>query len=134
MKYNSYLENSSDDEVLAFGSLLCKLGRFKQVINRALAINFSKIINDEFKLEGLEVKVIKAIGRDSYGKIKYSWVQPDWFNADVNCETLKIGAKGWQKGKFRIKITLEFCPDEPEITEPESPLDDLRRKINEGNS
>ncbi|MBO1065034.1 MULTISPECIES: KGK domain-containing protein [Nostocales] len=35
--------------------------------------------------------------------------------------------KNWQKGKLRIKVTLQFCPDEPEIEEikePESPLDE----------
>lgn len=30
-----------------------------------------------------------------------------------------------------IKVILEFCPDTPEIIEPESPLDDLRRMMNE---
>ncbi|MFB2835388.1 KGK domain-containing protein [Floridanema evergladense] len=30
-----------------------------------------------------------------------------------------------------IKVILKFCPDTPEIIEPESPLDDLRRMMNE---
>ncbi|XWK88497.1 MAG: KGK domain-containing protein [Phormidium sp.] len=30
-----------------------------------------------------------------------------------------------------IKVILEFCPDTPEIIETESPLDDLRRMMNE---
>ncbi|MEK0189747.1 KGK domain-containing protein, partial [Microcoleus anatoxicus] len=53
---------------------------------------------------------------------------------------LKIGAKGWQKGKVKIRVIVEFCPDEPEVEEtsennqleiipPESPLDDLRRQL-----
>lgn len=57
-----------------------------------------------------------------------------------DCQLLKIGNKGWQTGKIKIKMSisplnrysdyvdLEFCPDEPEI--PESPLDDLRKMIN----
>jgi hypothetical protein len=53
-----------------------------------------------------------------------------------------VGAQGWKKGKMRIKlnVTIEFCPDEPEVKEipennesetsqPESPLDDLRRQL-----
>jgi hypothetical protein len=69
---------------------------------------------------------------------------PDkWFNTGIDSEILKLGAKNWQKGKVRIRVSLEFCPDEPEIEEivsnqlevapPESPLDDLRRMMN-GNS
>ncbi|MBE9057216.1 KGK domain-containing protein [Sphaerospermopsis sp. LEGE 08334] len=58
----------------------------------------------------------------------------DWMIKGVDCQILKP-SKTWQKGKFRMKISLEFCPDEPEIKEtaqiqePESPLDDLRRQI-----
>jgi hypothetical protein len=50
----------------------------------------------------------------------------------LDCQFLKIGSKGWEKGKLRIqvidqgktKVSLEFSPDEP--PQPESPLDDLR--------
>jgi hypothetical protein len=44
-----------------------------------------------------------------------------------------------ERRKVRIKVSVEFCPDEleieetqanDEITQPESPLDDLRQKIN----
>lgn len=31
--------------------------------------------------------------------------------AGVDCEALRFGANGWQKG--RIRLCLEFCPDEP---------------------
>lgn len=60
-----------------------------------------------------------------------------WFNDGVEAEVLRLNRQGWQKGKIRIQILLEFCPDEPEITQTsettdnESPLDDLRRMINE---
>ncbi|MGM3305572.1 KGK domain-containing protein [Anabaena sp. WFMT] len=33
-----------------------------------------------------------------------------------------------------MKISLEFCPNKPEIKEPESPLEDLRRMINDATS
>ncbi|HAZ43269.1 MAG TPA: hypothetical protein DDW76_11270 [Cyanobacteria bacterium UBA11369] len=67
-----------------------------------------------------------------------------WFYDGLDCEILRPGAKGWQKGKVIINIILEFCPDEPEIeetppneqpeiSEPESPLDDLRQLINQNN-
>ncbi|HEY9780124.1 MAG TPA: KGK domain-containing protein [Leptolyngbyaceae cyanobacterium] len=60
-----------------------------------------------------------------------------WYRQGVDCELLKPGSEGWRKGKIRIKISLEICPDEPEveetpeITQPESPLDDIRRMINQ---
>ncbi|MFM7406847.1 MAG: KGK domain-containing protein [Cuspidothrix sp.] len=57
----------------------------------------------------------------------------NWINKGVNYHILKP-SKNWQSGKFRIKVTLEFCSDEPEVKEPESPLDDLRRKTNQPKS
>ena len=54
-----------------------------------------------------------------------------WFSKGIDCEILKLGAKGWQKGKVRIRVSLEFCPDEPETSQPESPLNDIRQMIKE---
>jgi hypothetical protein len=60
----------------------------------------------------------------------------NWIYTGVDCEILKPG-KNWQKGKCRIKVNIEFCPNETEVEETqetkesESPLDDLRRQIND---
>jgi KGK domain len=36
-----------------------------------------------------------------------------WFtDRGLDCEALRFGSKGWQKG--RIRLCLEFCPDEPD--------------------
>jgi KGK domain len=38
----------------------------------------------------------------------------DWFtDRGIDCEALRFGSPGWQKG--RIRLSLEFCPDEPEM-------------------
>ena len=69
-------------------------------------------------------------------------LQKGWFEEGTGCEILRLGAKDWQKGKVKIRVSLDFCPDEPaaketpnsnepEITHPESPLDDIRRIMNE---
>ena len=44
------------------------------------------------------------------------------FEEGVECKVLKYGAKEWQSGKVKLKVTVEFCPDEPvaEIEENES--------------
>jgi hypothetical protein len=48
-----------------------------------------------------------------------------WFHEGEECEILRAGSQGWQKGKLKINVTLEFIPNEPE---PEiSPLDDIRQ-------
>lgn len=82
-------------------------------------------------------------------------IKKSLFTEGLKGEVLRFGAKSWEKGKVRIKITVEFCPDEPEETEeiqpeneakisndnnleylePEAaPLDDLRQKFNQENN
>ncbi len=63
-----------------------------------------------------------------------NWSSPQ---EGIDCQILKIGAKGWQKGKLKIEVnkninsscktqtSIKFCPDEP--LEPKSPLDDIRQ-------
>ena len=53
----------------------------------------------------------------------------------LKCEVLQFNSRGWQKGRLRATVILEFCPDEPPVeekpitNEPESPLDDIRRMM-----
>lgn len=63
----------------------------------------------------------------------------------LECEVLRLGSEEWQKGKIRVKMTVEFCPDEPEEIEEEAEesqnsesedsdfdsLDDLRKELNQ---
>ena len=53
-----------------------------------------------------------------------------WFSEGTNYEILRAGSKGWQKGKLKINVTLEFIPDEPE---EKSPLDRVRQELNRDN-
>jgi hypothetical protein len=52
-----------------------------------------------------------------------------WFERGAECEILRAGSLGWQKGKIKVKVTLEFIPDEPEETN--SPLDDVRQELHQ---
>lgn len=102
----------------------------------------NKFLNDYpiFKISQFMSKLKSALQGYSNDAQKFE----KWLGEGINCEILKFGAKGWQKGKVRIKVTLEFCPDQPEIEETptnnnleinqiESPLDDIRQMMN-GNS
>ncbi|WP_072620164.1 KGK domain-containing protein [Spirulina major] len=55
---------------------------------------------------------------ESYGKPK------KWVTEGVDCEVLSISEGKWKSGKVRVKVLIEFCPDESGGSQ--SPLDDLR--------
>jgi KGK domain len=56
--------------------------------------------------ESLESHLKSAIA--NWNEAHNSWFQPE----GVECEALRFGSQGWQKG--RIRLCLEFCPDEPD--------------------
>jgi hypothetical protein len=116
-------ELEDKDGVIAFPNSMFKLGEFIQALK------------ESFQGKGLDEvgnKLSHRGGVPTWKEYKYLW-----FHEGINVEILRLKHKVWQQGKVRIKVTLEFCLDEQEveqtseITEPESPLDDLRRMINE---
>ena len=55
-----------------------------------------------------------------------------WFSQGEKCEILRAGSSGWDNGKIKINVTLEFIPDESE--EAQSPLDDIRQETIQSNN
>lgn len=60
----------------------------------------------------------------------------DW-NTSVDAEILEPQSGEWKKGKVRMRVILEFCPDEPEKVEIDrleqnaNSLDDIRQTISQ---
>ncbi len=117
MEENFYLPDCGDDDVLAFNSNLVKVGKFRNIVKFAFS--------DPSEIPARISELLWENGVNINPK--------DAFVNGLDGEVLKIGAKDWQKGKLRIRVTVEFCPDELKISEPESPLDDLRQMINREN-
>jgi hypothetical protein len=119
MEDNSYLPEYGDDDVLSLESgKLFKVGRFREAVKSAFTDEnqVPSWLSSGLRKEGVEV------GTSDTKKM---------LEQGIDGEVLMLGSKGWQKGKIRIRISVEFCPDEPEITQPESPLDDIHQRINQ---
>jgi hypothetical protein len=127
----------SDDDVLLFNKDTFTVGRFKELVREDFynKFNLSGTFSDKSFFSMLDT--FKNL---SVGAVKCQLDELNWSTIIQNYQILRIGSKGWQKGKIRIQICikfiypynldkfqvfLEFCADEP--TEPESPLDDLRQ-------
>jgi hypothetical protein len=61
--------------------------------------------------------------------------QGEWFGG-IPCELLGTSGKGWEKGKIKMKVTVEFVPDIDEVPEIDrsdstsnsnASLDDIRQ-------
>jgi hypothetical protein len=52
-----------------------------------------------------------------------------WFTPEgIDCEALRFGSTGWQKG--RIRLCLEFCPDEPNLPAHDTTSSTLPTEVN----
>ena len=61
--------------------------------------------------------------------------QSRYWNSGVEVEILEPQYREWKKGKMRLRVILEFCPDEPEVIknnnmeQNNNSLDDIRQTI-----
>lgn len=89
---------------------------------------------DEF--EELALSTIIGIDSDQWNRDHYSIVpRASWVKDGVSCDALLLSQGKWMHGKVKIRIALEFYPDE-ELqastsvqTFDNSPLDDIRQSI-----
>ncbi|HEY9728300.1 MAG TPA: KGK domain-containing protein [Chroococcales cyanobacterium] len=129
--------NCNDDDVFTLGDDAFKVSKFRKAVTKAFGNDVGYQLSNQLKAH-LGVKIADAILAPQGMNYPYA----RWFNDGIDCEILKIGSKNWQKGKVRIKVSVEFCVEAPEdsetpeieeptIREPESPLDDLRQMMKE---
>ncbi|MEG4232349.1 KGK domain-containing protein [Microcoleus sp. Pol11C3] len=128
--------NCGNEDALSFGNAMLKVEKLKETVNRVLPENgLGQTLNQFLSQQALNIDV--PLTTDQTRRL-----YENWFGEGIDCEILRVGAQGWQKGKIKLKlnVTIEFCPDEPEVEEtpennesetsqPESPLDDLRRQL-----
>jgi hypothetical protein len=129
------LTSLSDDEVLLFShDQTFKVGKVKLAIN-----NFLNRLPEIFR-KSLSSYHINVSYYDSKGQIINNggvWL----LERGISCEVLKMRASGWQKGKIKVCISVDFYPDPSESDDGllannslesnlESPLEEIRQTIN----
>jgi hypothetical protein len=133
--HNTFEPLNGDDDVILLDKDTFTVSRFKELATKEIANKFNTKTNNNQYVFTSDFFTV-SIGNET--QVQLNDIQ--WRNLSIDCQILKVGSKGWQKGKLRIKVDtkllswshdnkiqvcLEFCPDEPTV--PESPLDDLRQ-------
>lgn len=122
------LKNFDHKDIISFESQLFKVEQLFEAIQES----FNSGDTGYYLQDALTRRKVPINARSfssAYQEEQEEW----WFSEGGECEILRPGSQGWQKGKIRIRLkaTLEFCPDEPESNQEESPLDDIRQMISE---
>jgi len=105
MSENLSLINCHHDDAIEFENAMYRTGKVKEAIKTAFEGKVAEAIFESLKAQGVEIKV--ALSED--GRL---YLYNQCFQEGVNCEILHLGAKNWQKGKFKINVSIEFSPDE----------------------
>ncbi|MBE9145550.1 KGK domain-containing protein [Planktothrix mougeotii] len=131
------VKNCEDYEVLLFGNYTCLVKRLKQDVEYSLKERAQAII-ESLANKQCNKSFHVIIDRFNHDK--------QWFEEGKECQLLKLGAKEWQPGRLKMKVTLEFCPEEPEEEEDDEEeeidernkvaksLDEIRQKLNQENN
>lgn len=135
-----FIPLNCDDDVIFFEKDTFKVSKLKEMLSQEAKNKLSQAIYYEetkkFRCYVVGLLSSLSIGQESIGLNEIQ------FHSIKDCQILRVSGKGWQKGKLKIQISkltnnqaggvsLEFCSDEPD--EPESPLDDIRKRL-EANS
>ncbi len=119
IEYNNYVKNLRNDDVLDIDNQLFKAEKLKSTLEESFSEEvIPKRFNEHINYRGIKTQY--------KGKV--------WFEEGVDCKILKAGDSGWKKGKLKINVTVEFIPDEPEISEYKSALDIYRNDSSFPNS
>lgn len=115
---SSSRSNAVRSETIRVRSSIETIGCFLQKIQQAL-ISSQQAFREAIKSE---------LNIDSYN------TPYNWFDQGVDCEILKLGSSNWQKGKLKIRVSIEFSSEEEtseqresQDFQSESPLDEIRR-------
>lgn len=131
-------KDCNDNDVISFGNATYKIGSFKRALNKSFGDHLGGQLNHQLSQNGIRIPdaILRPPGISQSGA--------RWFGNGIDCEILNLGSEQWKKGKVRVKFSVEFYVESEETEEisnnnnseyiePESPLDDLRKKFNQEN-
>jgi hypothetical protein len=98
MEENNILPECCDDDVVSFRGKLFKVSELREIMGHAMTQQnqLSQTLSHALRQKGLELALTDT---------------KEFLNQGLSGELLKITGKGWEKGKIKMKISLEFVPD-----------------------
>jgi KGK domain len=116
------IEHKNSNAVVSFNNgTTFKVSKFMENLNTFFSQSILNELSEKLKQAGLGTP-------PAYGG---TW------NRGVDAEILEPQSGEWKKGKVRMRVILEFCPDEPEEVKIEhtqenaNSLDDIRQIISQ---
>jgi hypothetical protein len=114
------IEHEDSNAVVSFDNgTTFKVSKFMENLNSFFRHSILKDLSEK----------LKQVGLGTPPEHRHTW------NQGVDAEILEPQSGEWKKGKVRMRVILEFCPDGPEevkiahTRQNENSLDDIRQTI-----
>lgn len=127
MKEHEFITDFDEEDIIQFClsdaeyPSMMKLSRFRNAVSPLFEGDVSDRVSNRLKKTGLKVDRVYDNAQNEYVNTVI-----DLLADGVQCEMLKLGTKKWQSGKIRIRLAVEFVPNE---SIEESPLHEIRQEI-----
>jgi hypothetical protein len=115
----------SDEDVVTFtdNKTFC-ISQFRDIVFTAIS-DIQNKYSHSLKEQGFPIATGFIMGVDRLRRKDDS----EWFGSGAECKMLRLGESQWTSGKIRIRVEVEFIPEEDSNEINESALDKIRNSI-----
>ena len=115
MDNNFQLQGLAENDVVDFNSNTYRVQKIIDSLSEQVRSQLGQSLNHQLSRQGIKIHQYASC-----------------FTSGMDCQVLRVDRPNWQKGKFKLNISMEFIPEDPE-PEEKSELDAVRETINNHN-
>lgn len=108
MNFNTALGGLNDQAILVFNNTTHSVKELRYAIDVAMLSDLPQELVDSLRSQGIQIELGTTDSNGHWQPLK----ETTWFQAGVDCKVQQPDTSVMQSGKLKLKISLEFCPDE----------------------
>ena len=115
MTNNFQLQGLAENDVVDFNGNIYRIQKMINALSERVRTQLGYSLKNQLSSQGIKINQLESS-----------------FISGMDCQVLRVDRPNWQKGKFKLNISMEFIPEVPE-PENKSELDAVRETINNQN-
>ncbi len=117
MNFNTALGGLDEQAILVFNNTTHSVKELRYAIDVAMLSDLPQELVESLRSQGIQIELGTT---DQHGRWQ-PLQETSLFQRGVDCKVQQPGTPVMQPGKLKLKISLEFCPDEVKLR-PEVPF------------
>lgn len=109
MRFQNALVGLSDQAILVFKNVTLKMSELRYALDLANS-QMAEAMMTELQAQEIEIDLGRYTSEGQWSRVN----SPAWFQQGIACDVLQPDVPVAQPGRLKLKIQLEFCPDDPE--------------------